>query len=426
VCGAWRQREWETGSLHDFGVKGLDGTYFMGAQMKLSERISSVPPSATLAITAKAKQMQAEGIDVVSFGAGEPDFDTPQFIKDAAEAALEAGDTKYTPRSAVALRKAIADKLARENGIAVEPSQIAVTFGGKNALYAACQVLIDPGDAVLIPEPFWVSYPEMVKLAGGTPIFLPTGPEKGFKITPKQIVDAAQRAKILILNSPSNPTGVSYTPEQLGAIAEAVLETDLVVFSDEIYEKLIYGDTKFVSFASLGPKLPDRTLTFNGLSKTFSMTGWRLGWVAGPHDAVAAIGRFMSHATSSPVSFAQAGALAAYTSPEAPKAFEAMRQEFAKRGRRMAERLNAIDGVSCIEPTGAFYCFPDVSAHYGKKFGDIEVTDSTSFAAAALDQAKVALVPGAAFGEDRCVRLSFAASMEQIDEGLDRLAEMLE
>ena len=393
--------------------------------MKLSKRISSVAPSATIAITAKAAQMRSEGIDVISFGAGEPDFDTPQFIKDAAKAALDAGDTKYTPRCGRDLKSAIAGKLARENNIKVTPEQVVVTFGGKNALYAACQVLIDPGDKVLIPAPYWNSYPEMVRLAGGEPVILQSGPEKGFKITPEQVLKAGKRAKILIINSPGNPTGVTYAPRELSAIAEAVLKTDLIVFSDEIYEKLVYGETQFVSFAALDSALPERTVTFNGLSKTFAMTGWRLGWAAGPLEIIDAIARLMSHATTNPVSFAQAAGLAAYTSPTAPAIIEEMRQQFAKRGKHMTRRLNAIEGFACVEPTGAFYCFPDVSAHYGRKFAGMEVSDSVSLAKAILDQAQVALVPGAPFGEDRCIRLSFATSMEQIDEGIDRLEKLL-
>ncbi len=393
--------------------------------MKLSQRISAVGASATIAVTGRAKEMKAQGIDVVSFGAGEPDFDTPEFIKQAAKEALDAGDTKYVPKQAGALREAISAKLKAENGLDYAPDRVIVTFGGKHALYDACQVLVDPGDKVLIPAPYWVSYPEMVKLAGGEPVALHAGPDAGFKITPQQVLDAADGAKALILNSPSNPTGICYTPAELKAIADAVLQTDLIVLTDEIYEKLIYGDTKFVSFATLDDRLPARTVTFNGLAKTFAMTGWRLGWAAGPADVIDGIQRLMSHETTNPVSFAQAGALAAYTSPEAPAAVEAMREQFEKRGRHMHERLNAIDGVSCTPPAGAFYCFPDVSAHYGRTLGGMEATDSMSFAKAALESAKVALVPGSPFGEDRCVRLSFATSMEQIDEGLDRLEALL-
>ncbi len=394
--------------------------------MKLSGRVASVGASVTIATSARASQMRAEGIDVVSFGAGEPDFDTPQFIKDAAIAALDAGDTKYTPRTGKLLVQAIADKLARENHLRYAAEQIVVTFGGKHALYAACQVLIEPGDKVLLPVPYWNSYPEMVRLAGGEPVLLRAGREGGFKITPKQVLDAGGDAKILILNSPSNPTGAAYTPGELAEIARAAIETDLIVFSDEIYEKLIYGGTKFVSFASLDERLMERTITFNGLSKTFAMTGWRLGWAAGATDVIAAMKRLISHETTNPVSFAQAGALAAYTSPEAAGAIEAMRREFEKRGRHMADRLNAIDGVECVQPSGAFYCFPDISRHYGRKIGQAEVTDSLTFSAAAIEQARVALVPGAAFGEDLCVRLSFATSMEQIDKGLDRIKSLLD
>ena len=391
----------------------------------LSKRIQQVPPSPTIAITAKAKQMQSEGIDVVSFGAGEPDFDTPQFIKDAAIEALQNGDTKYTPKSAAPLKKAIADKLAKENKINVEPSQVLVTFGGKHALYATMQVLLDPGDKVILPAPYWVSYIEQIKLAGGVPVILKTTPQNNFKITPQQILNAAKGAKAIIINSPSNPSGVMYSPQELAALAEAVLQTDLLVLSDEIYEKLVYGDNKFVSFASLDSRLPERTLTFNGLAKTYSMTGWRLGWVAGPQEIISAVSRLMSHETTNPVSFAQAGALAAYTDPQGEKIVEQMRQEFARRGTHMAARLRQLPDVTCVEPMGAFYCFPDISPNYGRTLGGVEVTDSMSFAKAALDSAKVAIVPGVAFGEDRCIRLSFATSMEQIDKGIDRLAELL-
>ena len=323
------------------------------------------------------------------------------------------------------MRQAIAEKLAHENDIHIESDQVLVTFGGKNALYTACQALVEPGQKVLIPSPYWNSYPEMVRLAGGEPVFLPTSSANSFKITPDQVLQAAQGAGTIIINSPANPTGTTYTPQELSAIAQAVLETDLSVFSDEIYEKLVYGSSRFVSFAALDDRLPQRTLTFNGLSKTFCMTGWRLGWVAGPAEAIGAMKRLMSHATTNPVSFAQAGALAAYRSPDAPGIIEAMRKEFEKRGRHMTERLNAIDGVTCPQPDGAFYCFPDVSSLYGRTIGQTTLKDSSSFAEAALDSAKVALVPGVAFGEDRCVRLSFATSMGQIDKGLDRLEKML-
>ena len=393
--------------------------------MKLSQRISSVGASATIAITARVSQLQAQGLDVVGLGAGEPDFDTPQFIKDAAVAAMQQGDTKYTPRTGKALLAAIVDKLARENALRVEPSQVVVTFGCKHALYTACQALVDPGDRVLIPAPYWVSCPEIVKLAGGEPVILPTRYEDSFKVSPRQVLDAAGDAKILLISYPSNPTGVTYTRDELTALADAVLQTDLIVFSDETYERLVFGDAEFTSFATLDDRLLHRTLTFNSLSKTFSMPGWRLGWVAGPENVIDAMRRIMSHQTTNPVSFAQAGALAAYTNPQSPAVCEQMRQEFEKRGKHIARRLNAIDGIRCIKPQGAFYVFPDVSAHYGRTLGGVEVADSLTFAKAALESAKVAVVPGAPFGEDRCVRLSFATSMEQIDKGLDRLEDLL-
>jgi aspartate aminotransferase len=392
--------------------------------MKLSDRIQNVSASPTIAITAKANQMKKEGIDIVSFGAGEPDFDTPSFIVDACIEALKSGDTRYVPKKAADLKKAITAKLAKENNINVEPAQVLVTFGGKHALYDAFQAVVNPGDKVLLPTPYWVSYPEQIKLAGGEVVYLEAGPEQNFKITPQQILDNAD-AKVIVINSPSNPSGLMYTPAELKALADAVLKTDMIVFSDEIYEKLVFGDNKFVSFAALDPRLPERTVTFNGLAKTYAMTGWRLGWAAGPKNVISAMACLMSHETTDPVSFAQAGAYAAYTDPRAAETIEKMRLEFERRGKHMAARLNAMPGVSCIEPQGAFYCFPDVSKHYGKTLAGVEVTDSLSFARAALEGVQVAIVPGVAFGEDRCIRLSFATSIGQINKGLDRLEKLL-
>jgi len=393
--------------------------------MKLSNRIKNISVSPTIAIATKAREMKSAGVDVVNYGAGEPDFDTPSFIKNAAIKALEEGDTKYNPKKGRDLKKAIVEKLKKENGIDVEPSQVLVAFGGKHALYSAFQVTVDPGDKVLVPAPYWVSYPEQVKLAGGEPVILKSSPEAGFKIRPQQIRDHAADASVLILNSPGNPSGVMYSREELEAIAEVVLESDMSVFSDEIYEKLVYTDKEFVSFASLDKRLEERTLTFNGLSKAFSMTGWRLGWVAGPQNVISSMAKLLSQATTNPVSFAQAGALAAYIDPSSANEIEKMRVEFGKRGKHMMERLNNLAGVKCCRPEGAFYCFPDVSENYGRKLGNMNVTDSMSFAEAALESKQVAMVPGCAFGEDRCVRLSFATNMEQIDKGLDRLEEFL-
>jgi aspartate aminotransferase len=394
--------------------------------MQLSDRINSVQPSATLAVTNRAKEMKAQGVDIVSFGAGEPDFDTPKFIKEAAKEALDAGFTKYGPANGIPeLRETLAKKLTQENGLHVTHDQITITAGGKHALFNASQVLLNPGDKMLIPAPHWVSYPAFALLAGAEPVVIPTSPESNFKITPEQVLEYAKadRAKVLVLNSPSNPTGVAYTPAELSAIAEAVLKTDLIVFSDEIYEKLIYGDTEFVSFGSLDPEVEKRTVTFNGLSKTYAMTGWRLGWTAGPADIIKGMNKLMSQQVSNVPIFLQKAAIKAYTEPQTE--VQAMRDQFEKRGRHMAERLNAIDGVKCLQPQGAFYCFPDISAHYGKTLGGKKVEGSLDFAGAALESANVAVVPGVAFGEDRCIRLSFATSMDQIDAGIDRLENLL-
>ena len=394
--------------------------------MKISQRAQSVPPSATIAVTARAKELKAQGVDVVGYGAGEPDFDTPDYIKNAAIEALKAGQTKYTAASGtVELRTAIARKLEKENGLKYSPDQVIVNIGGKHSVYEAMQAVLDPGDEVLLPTPYWVTYPETIKLAGATAKILQTDKANSYKITAAQLTDAiTDKTAMLVLNSPSNPGGFTYTPDELRTLAKALEGTNIWVISDEIYEKLIYGDTKFISFAALSEDAFGRTLTLNGMSKAFSMTGWRLGYTAGPLDAIKAMGRLQSHMTSNPVTFAQAAAVAAL-GPEADAAIEKMRVEFEKRGKHMAKRLNAIDGIECTEPTGAFYSFPDVSAHYGRTIGGARIGGSMDFAKALLEQANVALVPGLPFGCDSNVRLSFACSMEQIDKGLDRLQKWL-
>ena len=389
--------------------------------MMISQRAAGISESATLAVEAKAKRMKAQGLDVVSFGAGEPDFDTPDFIKDAAKQALDAGLTKYAPASGTPdLKKAVAEKLRHQNGLHYDPNQVIISCGGKHALYGAFQVLVEPGDEVLLPSPYWVSYPEQIKLAGGKVIELRGEEKNDFKLQPEQILEAInKRTKILVLNSPNNPGGFTYTPKELKAIARAVVDKDIIVFSDEIYENLIYGDQKFVSFASLADGLMEKTVTFNGLAKTYSMTGWRIGYAAGPQEIISAMGRLQSHETSNPVTFCMYAAVAALKGDQ--DCVRKMRDEFAKRAEHMWARLNSIKGISCIKPTGAFYCFANVSACY-KKLG---VTGSVAFAETALDKANVALVPGVAFGWDTHVRLSFATSIEQIDKGLDRLAKLL-
>jgi aspartate aminotransferase len=394
--------------------------------MKVSQRAKAVAPSATLAVTNRANELKAQGIDIVGFGAGEPDFDTPEYIKEAAIKAMKEGKTKYTPASGIPeLRKAIAHKLETENGLKYTPEQIVVNIGGKHSVYEAMQAVLDPGDEVLLPAPYWVTYPEAAGLAGATVKILEGDKTHDYKITPEQLKKAiGPKTAMLILNSPSNPGGFSYTPDELRALAKVLEGTNVCVMSDEIYEKLIYGGTKFISFAALSQDAFNRTLTLNGLSKAYSMTGWRLGYTAGPLDVIKAMARLQDHMTSNPVTFAQYAAIAAM-GPQSAEAIEKMRVEFEKRARYMADRLRAMPGVECVEPTGAFYCFPDVSAHYGRTFGGVKPTGSMDFAKALLEQANVAVVPGLPFGCDKNVRLSFATSMQQITKGLDRMEKWL-
>jgi aspartate aminotransferase len=394
--------------------------------MKLSQRAQSVPASMTIAVTAKAKELKVQGVDVVEFGAGEPDFDTPDYIKQAAVDAINAGKTKYTATPGIPeLRQAIADKFKRDNGLPYTADQVIVNVGGKHSVYEAMQAILDPGDEVLMHTPYWVTYPEAVKLSGAVPKVVETSKETGYKMTPDQLKAAiTDKTALLILNSPSNPGGFTYTPDELRALAAVLEGTDIYVMSDEIYEKLIYGNTEFISFAALSEDALSRTLTLNGFSKAFSMTGWRLGYVAGPLEVIKAMGRLQSHMTSNAVTFAQYAAVAAL-GPEADQAIESMRIEFEKRASFMAKRLNSIAGIECAPATGAFYCFPDVSAHYGRIISGARISASLEFSQALLEQANVALVPGVAFGVDNNVRLSFACSLEQITKGLDRLEQWL-
>ena len=393
--------------------------------MKVSKRASSVQPSATIAVSARAKELKAHGVDVVSFGAGEPDFDTPDYIKDSAVEAMKAGHTGYTAAAGVIeLRAAIADKLRKENSLNYSPEQVIVTIGAKHAIYEAMQAVLDPGDEVIMPAPYWVTYPDAVKIADGVPKVIQGDRAKDYKITPQQLKDAInEKTAMLIINSPNNPGGFSYSPEELAALAEVLEGTDVVVLSDEIYEKLIYGDTKFISFASISDDAYNRTLTVNGLSKAFAMTGWRLGYAAGPLEVIKAMGRLQSHMTSNPVTFVQQAAVTALTTTTG--VVQEMRTEFERRGKYMAQRLNSLEGVVCPEPTCSFYCFPDVSNHYGRNINGAQIKGSLDFAKALLEQANVAVVPGLPFGCDDNVRLSFACSLEQITKGLDRIEKWL-
>jgi aspartate aminotransferase len=393
--------------------------------MKVSKRAQAVPPSATLAVTARAKELKAQGINVIGFGAGEPDFDTPQYIKQAAIDALNAGKTKYTPASGtIELKKAVAEKFLRENKLEYKPEQIVINIGAKHSVYGAMQAVLDPGDVVILPTPYWITYIETIKLAGAKVKIVKTSRQNSYKMTPEQLKKAiGPKTRMLVLNSPNNPGGFTYTPEELAALAKVLEGTDVTVMSDEIYERLVYAGTKFISFAALSKDAYDRTLTINGFSKTYSMTGWRLGYTAGPVDVIKAMGRLQDHSTSNPVTFAQDAAIAALKDPN--NEVEKMRIEFEKRAQYMVERLNKIKGVKCTQPTGAFYCFPDVSAHFGKTKGGIEMKGSMDFAKALLEQANVAVVPGMPFGCDKNVRLSFATSMQNITEGINRIENWL-
>jgi aspartate aminotransferase len=384
--------------------------------MKLAERVSQVTPSITLAISAKAKAMKSEGIDVCSFSAGEPDFDTPAHIKAAAEKALEEGKTKYGPAAGEAqLRQAIAKKLRTENRLDYEPENVIVTNGGKHSLFNLMLALIEPGDEVIIPAPYWLSYPEMVTLVGGTSVIVQTDESTNYKITPEQLKAAiTPKTKLFIINSPSNPTGMVYTPAELKALADIIVEADILVVSDEIYEKIIYDGTKQVSIGSVSDEVFVRTIISNGFAKGYSMTGWRLGYLAGPLDLIKATITIQSHSTSNICTFAQFGGVAALEGPQ--DCVEEMRRAFAKRREVMYERLNAIPGLSCPKPDGAFYLLPDIS-----KTG----LKSLEFCDAFLQEHQVAVIPGIAFGSDNTIRLSYATDMATIEKGMDRLEKFV-
>ncbi|GAX37168.1 pyridoxal phosphate-dependent aminotransferase [Nodularia sp. NIES-3585] len=384
--------------------------------MKLAARVSKVTPSLTLAIAAKAKAMKAEGIDVCSFSAGEPDFDTPAHIKAAAAKALESGKTKYGPAAGEPkLREAIAHKLKTENGLDYQSENVIVTNGGKHSLFNLMLALIDLGDEVIIPAPYWLSYPEMVTLVGGNPVIVTTDAATDYKITPSQLRQAiTPKTKLFILNSPSNPTGMVYTPDEIKALAQVVVDADIFVVSDEIYERILYDGAEHISIGSLGQKIFERTLISNGFAKAYSMTGWRLGYLAGPVEIIKAASTIQGHSTSNVCTFAQYGAIAALESSQ--DCVESMRQAFAKRRQVMLNRLNAIPGLSCAKPDGAFYLFPDIS-----KTG----LKSLEFCNALLEAHQVAVIPGIAFGADQNIRLSYATDMDTINKGMDRLEKFV-
>ena len=382
--------------------------------MELSQRATILTPSLTLSIDSKAKAMKAEGLDVCGFGAGEPDFDTPEHIKAAAQAGLEMGFTKYTPSSGTPeLRQAISDKFKADNGLDYKPSQVIVSNGAKHSCYNAILATCQPGDEVIIPAPYWLSYPEMVRLAGADPVFVQTTEANGWKMTADEMQDAmTPRTKMVIINSPGNPTGAVYTREELQAIVDVCVDEEILILSDEIYEKLTYDGAEHVSVASLSQAAYDLTITINGFSKAYSMTGWRLGYLGAPEAIAKAIDAIQSHSTSNPCSFAQKGALAALKGDQQPVAD--MREEFDMRRNYMMNRLAAIARVSVVKPQGAFYVLVNIG-----KLG----LSSTNFADRLLSKHHVAVVPGVAFGNDGTVRLSYATSLDVIKKGLDRFEE---
>jgi len=392
----------------------------------LSKRALGISPSGTMALDARVKELKRQGADIITFGVGEPDFDTPAHIKAKAAEAISTGFTKYTPNAGIPeLREAIAQKLQDENGIACQPSQVLVSSGCKHSLYNAVQVLVDEGDEVLLPAPCWVSYKEMVRLSGGVPVLVLAGEDQGFKVTPEILGRfTTPRTKVILLNTPGNPTGAVYSRQELEDLARFVLEHDLYVISDEVYEKLIYGGKEHVSIASLDPEVAKRTVTVNGVSKAFSMTGWRIGYAAAEPGIIKAMDNIQSQTTSCACSISQRAALAALEGPTEP--VRDMVVEFQKRRDYMALRIQSIPGFYLGGvPDGAFYLFPRISELRGTHIGGRTVQDAASLAEALLEAARVAVVPGDDFGSAENVRLSYATSMEAIAKGLDRVEEAL-
>jgi aspartate aminotransferase len=391
----------------------------------LSNRAKSLKPSPTLAINAKAKAMQAQGIRVVSFGAGEPDFDTPGNIKKSAIKAIEEGFTKYTPVGGIdELKDAITHKFKRDNGLIYKRSEILVSCGGKHSFYNLAQALFDRGDEVIIPTPYWVSYPPMVSLAEASPVIVETKEENDFKITPEDLGKAiTSKTKALVLNSPSNPTGSAYTKKELEKIAEIAISHKFFIISDEIYEKIVYDDFKFTSIASLNEEIKKWTIIVHGVAKTYAMTGWRIGYTAGSEEIISAMNNIQSQSTSNPTSIAQKASVEALIGPQ--DEVNKMVAAFSQRRDYIVNRLNEIEEVSCYKPIGAFYVFPNFSHYYGKNYQGKKIGNSTDLADYFLGEAKVAVVPGVEFGADPFERLSYATSMENIREGIDRIEEAL-
>ena len=397
----------------------------MDSIMRISQRCQRVTGSLTLAIDAKAKEMKQKGIDVVGFGAGEPDFDTPEHIRKAAKDALDLGKTRYTPAAGMPeLRQAICDKLKRDNGLDYVPQQIVVSNGAKHSLFNSFQALLEEGDEVIVPGPYWVSYPEIVRMAGGVPVIVEGREENNFKPTIDDFRAAVtDKTRAVVINSPNNPNGFVFTREELQAIGDLAIEKDLSIVSDEIYEFLVYDGAEHISIASLSPEIKERTIVINGMSKAYAMTGWRIGYTASPLNAAKAMTNFQSHSTSCPNSIAQYAALTALSGPD--DQLKSMVAEFDRRRRRIVELINEIPGLSCKPPKGAFYVMMNIGGVFGKRYNGAPIVDSMSFTQLLLDNSHVAVVPGAGFGADAYVRLSYATSMENIEKGLARIKDFV-
>lgn len=391
--------------------------------MSVSQRARNLVPSATLAIAATARRLRAQGVDVLGFGHGEPDFDTPEHIKEAAIRAIREGFTKYTASGGIdELKDAVATKLKRDNGLSYTREQILISCGGKHSLFNVFQALLEPGDEVIIPAPYWVSFPEQVKLCDGKPVFVPTHEREGFRLH-RALVEPhlSPRTKILVLNSPCNPTGAALTTAELQGLADLATEWGFWLLSDETYESLVYDGHQHVSIASLGERVYAQTILVSSLSKAYAMTGWRVGYTAAPKEIIRAMDGLQSQETSNPTSIAQRAAVAALTGPQ--ETVEQMRAEFDRRRRYIVERLNGMPGVQCLRPQGAFYVFPNVSGLYGKHHAGTILRNSTEFTAYLLEVGRIAVVPGVEFGSDEHVRISYATSLENIQKGMDRMAE---
>lgn len=392
---------------------------------KLAQIASAVQTSSTMAMDALAKQMRAEGVDVLGFGAGEPDFNTPDHIKAAADRAIAGNVTRYTPASGtLELKEAVCKRMEADFGLDYRPSQVVVSGGAKHCVYLALRALINPGDEVILPAPFWVSYLELIKMAGGKPVIIAAGEKDRFKITAKQLSAAiTPKTKVLMLNNPNNPTGMVYSREELEVIARVCVERDLYVISDEIYYSLLYDGAKCVSFAALGEAVKERTVLINGVSKSYAMTGWRIGYLLANQQISGVVGNYVSHSTGSPCTISQAAAVAALNGPQ--DCVEEMRKAFEERRNCMVERINQIDGVSCLKPEGAFYVMMNVEMLIGKTIHGERIQSSDDFCTAFLKHGLVATVPGTGFGAPNFVRWAYAASLETIEKGMDRLEAFL-